>query len=324
MASPVLVYGWYGRGNVGDELMKQALSEMLSVHRLTPKFVDGINEFDVRDSSGVIFGGGSILQDMPDISPNACTMLFGDDHWKPLRPVFYVGVGGETAIHQFHEVLINASPVVAFRELDIPDLAYWLDPFEPDEQCGPPAHAPKGILVVPNVEVLPSHSDPHWMHASWEHFKNEFAQTLDVLVEKGHKLSFLSMCNAVKKNDNWVIHELMGRMSRRDNYPVYSTKDPLWVARLMRHHQVIITQRYHGIIMAESAGVPYLSISHHDKLKLTHPHRGHDVSYYAVQKDLLIETIESAMTMRIDPYRPPRAVYDDVISRIAAVIKEHG
>jgi len=43
-----------------------------------------------------------------------------------------------------------------------------------------------------------------------------------------------------------------------------------------------------------------------------------------VQKDPLTEAIESAMSMHIDPYRPPRAVYDDVISRIAAVIKERG
>jgi exopolysaccharide biosynthesis predicted pyruvyltransferase EpsI len=232
-------------------------------------------------------------------------------------------VGGETDIHQFHEVLINASPVVAFRELDIPDLAYWLDPFEPDEKCGPLAHPPEGILVIPNVEVLPQHNDPHWKHASWEHFKNEFAQALDTLVDKGHKLTFLSMCDATKKKDVWAIHELMGRLALRDDYPVYST-NPLWIARLMRHHQVIVTQRYHGIIMAESAGVPYVSISHHDKLRLTHPHRGPNISYYATQKDPLVDTIETAMAMRIDPYRPPRAVYDDVISRIAAVIKEHG
>lgn len=324
MAAPVLVYGWYGRRNAGDELMKLALEQMLRVHRLEPKFVEGITESDVEASSGVIFGGGSILQDMPFISPNACTMLFGDDHWKPLRPVFYLGVGGETEICDFHHAGISIAPVVAFRELDIPDLAYWLaDDIE--KECWAMHRQPSNnVLVIPNVEVLPSHNDPHWMHASWEHFKNEFAQTLDVLVDRGHQLSFLSMCDADKKKDVWAIHELMGRMKNRDKYPIHFAipSSPLWIAGLMQSHSLVITQRYHGIILAEMSGVPYVSISHHNKLKLTHPHRGPDVSYYGVQKDPLTDTIESAMAMRLDPYRPARRVYDDVISRIAAAIKE--
>src|SRR5579885_1441199 len=319
MSAPVLVYGWYGRGNAGDELMKAALEQMLRVHKLEPKFVQGLVDDDVRNSCGVIFGGGSILQDVPDISPNAATMLTGDENWRPLVPTFYVGVGGETEIHPWHQRLIDRSPVVAFRELDIPDLAYWFAD-DVEEECRAMARKPEGILVVPNVEVLPQHSDPHWMHASWEHFKNEFAQALDVMVEKKHKLSFLAMCDAPRKNDTWACHELMGRMTRRSNYhiykPIHST--PLWVVGLMQSHQLVITQRYHGIILAEMAGVPYVSISHHDKLKLTSPHRCPDVSYYGTVKDPLVTTMETAMSMRLDPYRPPRRVYDDVISRIAA------
>jgi len=325
MAAPVLVYGWYGRRNAGDELMRLALDQMLRAHRLVPKFVEGINEFDVEASAGVIFGGGSILQDWPSISPNACTMLFGDDHWKPLRPVFYLGVGGETDICDFHQAGISIAPVVAFRELDTPDLAYW-HASDVDDVCRYMALKPEGLLVIPNVEVLPSHNDPHWMHASWEHFKNEFAQLLDRAVENGHRVSFLAMCDADKKKDIWAAHELMGRMSRRDRYHVYqpSTSEPLWVAGLMRAHKVVITQRYHGIILAEMAGVPYVSISHHNKLKLTHPHRGSDVSYFGVQKDPLWDQVDAAMSSHLDPYCPPRSVYDDVIRRIAAVIKERG
>lgn len=319
MVKPVLVYGWYGRRNVGDELMKLALDQMLRMHRLEPKFVESINEFDVEASSGVIFGGGSILQDMPNISPNACTMLFGDDHWKPLRPVFYLGVGGETEIHEFHQAGIDMSPVVAFRELDTPDLAYWhADDIEPSTRKR------EGVLIVPNVEVLPRHDDPHWMHASWEHFKNEFAQVLDCLVDRNQKLAFLAMCDAPKKNDIWAVHELIGRMKHRDSFRIYRPDPnlPLDVVRLMQSYELVVTQRYHGIILAEMAGVPYVSISHHNKLKLTHPHRCPDVSYYGVQKDPLIDTFDSAMAMHIDPYRPARQVYDDVISRIAVAIKE--
>src|SRR5579871_4008019 len=106
MATPVLVYGWYGKGNAGDELMRLALEQMLRLHRLEPKFVDGINEFDVEASAGVIFGGGSILQDQPVWSPNAASMLLGLGDWAPYRPVFYVGVGGETEIGEHHEAMI--------------------------------------------------------------------------------------------------------------------------------------------------------------------------------------------------------------------------
>jgi hypothetical protein len=318
MAGPVLVYGWYGRGNAGDELMKLALSEMLVAHGLEPKFVDKIDDGVLEGAAGVVFGGGSILTDDPDVSHTAVETL------AALRvPVFYVGVGGETEISPIHQRLINASPVVAFRELDTPDLAYWFDALALDQHYGLPAHEPKGVLVIPNCEVLPTHVDPHWKHAGWEHFKNEFAQVLDRAVERKHPLAFLSMCKNPHKDDAWCAAELMGRMSRRDNYHVYTcSKDPLWATRLMRHYRVVITQRYHGIILAEMAGVPYVSISHHNKLKLSHPHRGPDTSYYSVQKDPVWDCVEQALAMRIDPYHPPRAVYDDVIGRIAAVIKE--
>ena len=315
MPGPVLVYGWYGRGNAGDELMKLALGEMLPAHGLQPQFVDRIDDGVLEGAAGVVFGGGSILTDDPDVTPSAVETL------AALRvPPFYVGVGGETDISPVHQRLIDASPVVAFRELDFPDMAYWFEARE-----APPGK-PEGILVIPNVEVLPMHSDPHWKHGGWEHFKNEFAQVLDRAVERRHSLTFMSMCKNPYKHDAWACNELMGRMSRRNNYQIIEAdaSDPLEITAVMRQHRAVVTQRYHGIILAEMAGVPYVSISHHNKLKLAKPHRGIDTSYYSVQKDPVWDCIEHALSMQIDPYHPPRSLYDDVISRIATVIKERG
>jgi hypothetical protein len=310
----VLVYGWYGRGNLGDELMKLSLERLLHDHGLEPQFVDVIDDVALEGAAGTIFGGGSILADDPNVTLSAVKTL-ASGH----VPVFYVGVGGETDISPIHQVLINSSRVVAFRELDIPDLAYSLNVNVPTRTV-----PGTGVLVVPNVELVPTTADPHWKHVAWEHFKTEFSQVLDRCVQRKHPVSFMRVCMNPKQDDAWAACELMSRMTLRDSYPSYMAADLVTACSLVQRSRVVITQRYHGIVLAEMAGVPYVSVNHHNKLSLAHPHRGPSVSYYGVQKDPLWDLIESAMAMQIEPHRPPRSVYDDIMARIVAVIKERG
>jgi len=313
-----LVYGWYGRGNAGDELMKQALVSMFKPRGFELSFVDRIDVPQLLDYSkpgdqvidAVIFGGGSILYGAPDVTPAALQLMLSDK-----VPVFYLGVGGETQVHPVHQQLLKVARVVAYRERDIPDLVFSLP--TPDLEID---HQSDGLLVIPNVETVPSWEDAHWKHVAWEHYKNEFSQAIDQLVDNGLNVSYLLMCSNPQMEDAWATSELIARMKRRPKVrPVYVGMG-MGIVSTMRRHKAVVTQRYHGIILAEAAGVPYVSIDHHDKLKNATPSRGVHVPYYGATKASLISSIESALKMTLEPHRVPRQVYDDLVDTIVDVV----
>jgi hypothetical protein len=313
----LLVYGWYGRQNVGDELFKPAFQKLFFPHGVELKFVDYIDGDALKGTSGVVFGGGSMLVDDPNVTPGAAELLL-----KGKPSAYYVGIGTETTVGPLHQKLLASSPVVAYRDQDVPDLAYVLDAFEDDKRASGPAPEKNGLLVVPNVEVVPTWADAHWVHVAWEHYKNELAQVLDEVVDAGVPLNFMAMCANERKNDERVAREIVNRMTNRASYHVYVPGDGATAARLMRAHKAVLTQRYHGIVLAEMSGVSYVSVDHHDKLRLAQPHRGLHCSYHGVQKHVLASLIDQALNTTLEPSVPPLLPLVKVIDRIVWHIKQ--
>lgn len=312
----LLVYGWYGRGNIGDELMKYALTQLFTAQGVNLNFVDKITAAELKTSHGVLFGGGSILAGAPEITNEALSALHAQ-----VIPIFYVGVGNETSVHPIHAKLLDIAALVKYREIDMLDLAYSL---QINESILTPRNEAQGILFIPNVETVPTHASPHWNHIAWEKFKDEIAQTLDYFVDQQVPVSFMLMCKNNTMEDTWACFELIARMRRRGwQKNVYTpTAEPATLCALLSKHRVVITQRYHGIILAEMSGVPYIAIEHHDKLKNVTPHRGHHISYYAFTKAQLIKSVEIALeSLHIDPYCPPRNTYESIIKQIIELMR---
>lgn len=318
-----IIYGWYSRGNVGDEMMKAALTRMLVPREASVSFVDAINFDDLSGASVVIFGGGSILHDAPAVSAEAlAAMLSGK------IPVMYVGVGTETSIDPVHASLMKISRLFATRSpssekllsLDnvwlIPDLAYSL---APTLERAP--KKPFGTLIVPNIEVVPSWSDHHWVHVAWEHYKNEMSQFLDQLIDDGITPSFLTSCDNPTCSDTWAAHEIMARMKRRaNNIAIFSsscsTEDLL---SLVSKHRAVITQRYHGTIIADIVGVPYVSIHHHDKIKQVISNRGTLLDYHSFSKDDLNFAHTAMLNASIEPANVDREIFDCLADEIVGI-----
>lgn len=312
-----LVYGWYNRGNCGDELMKRALMEAFSPHGLELEFVDRIDE--LVDVDAVIFGGGSILIDAPNVSPAALEMLLNHEVLT-----FYVGVGMETDVHDVHAQLVSVARIVAPRSPEHPpwvtnatvidDLVYSLS-----DRLHAPSYVSEQVnelLVFPNVELIPMHDAPHWAHVAWERYKNEIAQALDhMIVERGLRPAFALMCQNPAQDDAWAAHEIIGRMKKRSTQfklhriDAFSTD----IVSLLRSHEAIVTQRYHGIVLAELTGVPYVSISHHDKLRHAVPHRGTMLDYHGVTKEAILKSVERSTSETLAPYVPKSAEFDAMI-----------
>jgi polysaccharide pyruvyl transferase WcaK-like protein len=321
----LLVYGWYGRANSGDQLMAAALDRLFVPRGCELRFVGKLKESEVKECDGVIFGGGSILFNAPDSEPKALEALRSG-----ARPIFYLGVGAETGIHPVHAELIDRAHVVAVRSpesLDAvpsarlaPDLVYSLPrlrrPKDPD----------RGLLVVPNIEVVPQHTAPYWAHIGWERFKDELAQALDQLIEERQlRPSFLLMCRNSTMDDAWPAQEIIARMTRRSTEfeliraPLNDLRS---LAHVMARHRVVLTQRYHGIIAAQLAGVPHVSVHHHDKLKQAWPDIGGKVPFHGVTKKQLVQSVEYAASLNREQLTVDAGVYDviadDVVAAVAA------
>lgn len=327
MRPTILVYGWYFRGNVGDNLFIAAFKKLFPRYDFI--FTDHITDNLLKDVSAVFFGGGSFLYAEPDISSDAVVRLEN-------TPIFYIGVGTETAIHPHHQDLLRRARLIATRSLErieflkllnpnvifVPDLVYALQ----DEASSIPKLS-KSILILPNFETVPQWNSPLWKSAAWEFFKLEFAQVLDALYEEGYNCHFYPMCVNPKIDDNWAATEIINKMHHRSgNYLISAkTKGIESVTKLFSQFELIITQRYHGIVLSEMTRVPYVSIHHHDKLKNSFPKEGKSILYYGASKQNLLSEIYAAQRMKFSTVLPIEPdIFEVLKEKVSGVIDNGG
>lgn len=294
----VLVYGWYHHGNVGDDLFIDAFHHLFPDYQFV--FTDTISENDLTDIDAVFFGGGSFLSERPLISSEALSLLLS-------KKIFYIGVGVESSIHPDHLQLMSHSRMVATRSSEqvaklqlfcqnvkaIPDLVYSLQ-----DQVAPENRISRSVLIMPNISILPSRSHPYWMHAAWNYFKSEFCQFLDWLVENDYHPTFFPMCKADALDDDWAAAEIIAHMEKRHSkYLQYEKATGVEALQLVSKYEVVLTQRFHGIVLSEMTRTPYMAIHHHDKLKFVSPAEGVFVSYYNSSKQSYIDAFDRTKKM---------------------------
>jgi polysaccharide pyruvyl transferase WcaK-like protein len=316
MTSPrVLVYGWYNKGNIGDQLFIEAFRNLFL--DLDFVFTESITVASLQSVSIVIFGGGSFLLDAPQVQPAALPLL--ED-----KRIFYLGVGVEASVHPIHQNLMRRAELLAIRSpvsLDftksinpntvvIPDLVYCLQ----DKIIQSPKYK-KSVLILPNITVVPRWSDPHWKHVAWEYFKTEFAQFLDWLISEQYQIGFLAMCSNKEMEDHWASAEIISRMKRRNSQYIinHSFTDMENLSSVFSKYETVITQRFHGVVLSEMMRIPHLVIHHHDKLKDCYPSEGNYLSYYGATKHELIS--QFSLTRRIN-YSSVLPIEPNIFDRI--------
>ena len=288
--------------NLGDDLFMEAFRHLFPDFNF--KFVDQIISQDLHNIDAVFIGGGSLLGD---------ALNFKDDNTYQIlknKKIFYLGVGGETQIHPTHYQLIKIAKLIAIRNasqlnkflkintntISIPDLVYCL----PVNTKVKPIS--KSVLIMPNVMVVPQWHDPHWKHVAWNYFKSEFSQFLDEIVQDNFSISFLALCNNSQLNDNLAAAELVNHMQHRNiNYFLKAADNFTSAIDVISKYNIVITQRYHGIVLSEMAHAPHISISHHDKLKSS---QGSVISFYGITKDKLREQFNYLLHTKVSNYLP--------------------
>lgn len=183
----------------------------------------------------------------------------------------------------------------------------------------------KSVLIMPNMAVVPLWDGPHWMHTAWSYFKVEFAQFLDTLMDKGYYVRFLPLSIGKKLNDTWAATEIMTHMHHRSDTlliknPPRNARDTL---EMIQTYESVITQRYHGIILAEMAKVPYVSIHHHDKLKRSYLNEGSFIPYYGINKQMLIDNFNQSINMQYTGILPIEAnIFEELTKKVMQLIGE--
>lgn len=296
----ILIYGWYHHHNLGDNLFMEVFKALFPNFNF--KFVNQITSADLVNIDAVFFGGGSFLGELIDISDHETFELLKQ------QKIFYIGVGAETDINIHHLELMKRAELIALRsttnlnkvlELNpktivIPDLVYYLQPTKSTEQLS------KSVLILPNIAVVPQWNDPHWKHAAWQYFKTEFAQFLDNLLSDGYSINFLPLCTDFCLDDNMAATEIINHMIWRNHGYLLPQENTITSAtKTISRYDIVITQRYHGIVLAEMVNVPCLPIYHHDKLK--HPQ---GLSFYGLTKDKLREQFDYLFHTKVSQFLP--------------------
>jgi polysaccharide pyruvyl transferase WcaK-like protein len=322
MKVKVLVYGWYHQGNLGDDLFIDAFQYLFPL--LDFVFTDHITDEHVKDADAVFFGGGSFLLDTPKISVSALEMI-------KQKKIFYIGVGVESHISPVHVDLMRRAQFLAIRTANqlervrsinsstmlIPDLVYCLKPSTSGHQTD------KSVLVIPNLHVVPQHSDANWKHAAWAYFKSEFCQFLDFLVDNQFNPQVFAMCTAHKEDDRWASADLISFMRNRSNGYLLQPKVEgiKQISQLVTSHSLVITQRFHGIVLAEICKTPYIAIHHHDKLKKQPNNVGEFLSYYGLSKAQLIESFERSLSQNNTPILPiEHNIFKDLVREVSELL----
>jgi polysaccharide pyruvyl transferase WcaK-like protein len=291
----VLVYGYYNKKNLGDDLFTYSFRSIFPDFSFT--FTDLLTSENILESDAIFFGGGSFLDQKPRIDLNAEQLLC-------TKPIFYMGVGADTCIHPFHQELLKISKLIALRynanidiitELNsnvmiIPDLVYVLQnkAIHSNKQN-------KSVLILPNAYLVPQHKDPHYKHTSWSYFCSEFAQFIDNLIENNYQVKFFPMSQNNTLHDHNASIEIINQLTNRDNDllitdPPQSIEE---VSFLFSQFQLIITQRFHGIILADIAKTNHISIYHHSKIK-----EDDSLYYYGINKNILLEKFEDKINKK--------------------------
>jgi polysaccharide pyruvyl transferase WcaK-like protein len=268
----ILVYGWYGKRNIGDESYKLLFPRLFSDHELT--FTDVPTAEQVAAHDAIILGGGNILNQY---------------HIETLLPfagqipmvAFSVGWTDDiifSDLEMFSEIYVR--DFVALRHLTengvkcsyCPDAAFS---FEPNvsrgrqllckmisEEVLEPASKTVGVIVNGHLAGDAQANLARDMYR-FQTFSYDLAHVLD---RQDINCVFLPMMCRQPWDDRTAGGWVASRCKRWNrNAVVYdrlSVQDTLDVISAM---DAVVSTRLHSSIFATLAGVPFVDIWHHDK-----------------------------------------------------------
>lgn len=265
----ILVIGWYNHGNVGDEAFKTAFQTLFPQFDFT---------FDTRphDDTNAAFdavwvGAGSYL----------------DEHVGGLAgitiPMGFIGIGmnyqpGDLLLSKMalakalvvrDSLTMKALTQAGLSPVLAPDLAFA----NPVLANNPQPEKVKKAVVLMNDFFMPKMGGESWQTAAWGWFQHEFSRALQGLIDDGYTVSFVPMCQGGiddRRPAGAVIGYLPTEYQAKTEWvhsPGPNVPPEQVVHNAIAEADLVVTQRYHGMVFAAQMGKPFIAISGHDKVK---------------------------------------------------------
>lgn len=283
----VLISGYYGFGNAGDEAILYAIIEMLKMsdpnidimvlsdkpeHTKKNYGVKAVNRwrfFDVfkavKESDGLLSGGGSLLQDETGLGsiPYYSGIMFLA---RLLRKPVVVFANGMGPIHRSYNRFIVKHILSKACFISVRDEASrsYLErigiqrniELVPDPVIGlrkdqPIAHTPSQTILVA-VRSWPSR----------ENYRRKIARALDRCVKEGFKVVFLPMHGKDDQLASESVKQLMIEKASIESYNL-SVKNKL---NVVAESHVLLGMRLHSLIFAAVHRVPFIGLSYDPKV----------------------------------------------------------
>lgn len=293
----IAVIGWYGHGNIGDESFKTAFSHLWLNNTFSyfDKVPEQVNSFDA-----CFIGGGSILD-------NA---FFNFESIK--IPLAFIGVSvGATITNPALKRAIERAKVIVVR--DSSSLEYLESKarptmLAPDIVFGYATHvqqkkvSDKTVCVLVNDFMAPKHNSELYKGDAWNWFTHEFSQCLNDLSTDGYKIKMFPMCTGAV-DDRRAAASIISRMEHPDRVEwmldEFCDDSEICLRHEINECDLVITQRFHGIVYAAKAGRRVISISAHDKIKSICYDMGlvKPVDYYGFSKSEFKYSLQEVSTV---------------------------
>jgi polysaccharide pyruvyl transferase WcaK-like protein len=297
----ILVLGWYGHQNIGDESYKISLPRLMPQHTFT--FVDKIGTTEGYDA--VVLGGGNVMSDY------FLAQLRGLN-----VPVYGLSVGGDKDypgnvpfVHVWgrEHFTVNTMREHGVNSTLLPDLGLTL---RGDRQAGcedlQRRFKAEGcdmyervITVVLNghlVNGLPRSPASHALH--FLDFAYRFSRVVDETMASFVFLSFgTSALSDDRVANSWVASKCK---FWKKNLMLYERRTVQETLDIIAASDAVISSRLHSSVFAFSNGVPFVDITHHSKngnfLELIG--KGSDsVSFWEYDSDKMHNKIQHALTL---------------------------
>ncbi len=258
-AKPGVSYiGWLGRQNFGDEIMLQALQELLPDARVG---------YEVPGAKLLLLGGGTLINRLTYLealrrhdSPRVERVVFGTgvadpDYWGITEPVdqwldfldscTYVGVRGprsETILREWGyagDLEVLGDPGLSVR--------------------------PSGSVVVDDglVVISPAFTDGQLWGQSDEDVFDAMAALATSLRTEGRRVAYLSCF----PGDDRFIMDIMRRSNSGDAEYIAAYADHEAGLELLARAGVVVAERLHAAVIAAAGGTPFVAIEYRPKIR---------------------------------------------------------
>lgn len=257
MEKKVLVYGWYGHANLGDEAFKAAFKELWKNVHFT--FTDRIPK-NVSDYNALWVGGGSFVdQKIPNLL-------------EANIPLGFIGIGIESTIHPDNMEALQKAKIVVVRDkisLSRFPTAHYLPDLVYSRDLGY-KHFPQSnqVTILLNSFLTPRRNETDWKSLPHPWFTLEFAKVCDHLMKEGYFINFVPMCTDPRIDDRRAAAYIVDKCDHIQKIKVWDS--PLSeddFCTILAKSKFVISQRLHGIIFSHVIGTPFVSLNCHDKMK---------------------------------------------------------